>query len=107
MECQNKFLCHEGKCSLKPFSLESGTQIEYVDEIDNMKCKFGLLDNSRKCTQFNQQQPEQGEYIKCSLVDKCNYSLSTDGSAVFNDCECGYNSTGQGYCPKGHNNSKY
>jgi hypothetical protein len=106
-ECQNKFLCHEGKCSLKPFSLENDTQIEYVEEIDIMKCKFGLVDDSLKCAQLNQQQPEQGEYVKCSLVDKCNYNLSTDGSIFIKDCECGYNFTGQGYCPKGHNNSKY
>jgi hypothetical protein len=109
-ECENKYLCHEGKCSLKPFSADFGTTIDSVfDKFYLVKCKLGMTDNQDRCTQLIQSDtPSEGEFVKCNLGDTCSYSFITDTRSTYGrDCQCDYSSTGQGYCPKGHNKSKY
>jgi hypothetical protein len=101
-ECENKHLCHENKCGLKPYSAEFGTNVENsLDKLNYAKCKLGWTDDKQLCTQLIQQNS------KCSLRVMCNYGYSTDDHGTFTrECECGYNSTGQGYCPPGHDKSK-
>jgi hypothetical protein len=107
-QCENKYLCHEGMCSIKPFSADFGTTIDFaVDRFSYVKCKLGWTDNQYRCTQLIQNDIS-GEVVKCNLGDTCSYSFSTDTRSTFEkDCECGYTSAGQGYCPRGHNRSKY
>jgi hypothetical protein len=108
-ECKNMYLCHEGKCSLKPFSLNIGTQIDNDnDKFSYAKCKLGWIDGQYRCTQLIQKDTsDDGGFIKCKLRDTCHYSFITDSASLYTqDCECDYSSTGQGYCPKGQNKSK-
>jgi hypothetical protein len=63
-----------------------------------------MTDNQNRCTHLIQNDtPSEGEFVKCNLGDTCSYSFITDThSTIKKDCECGYNSTGQGYCPESH-----
>jgi hypothetical protein len=109
IECENKHLCHQNLCGLTPFSAEIGEVIRYKrDKFDYAKCKFGLTDGQYRCSQMVQKEPSEGEYTKCNFGDMCTYNFSTEqSSTITKECECGYNSTGQGYCPRGHDKSNY
>jgi hypothetical protein len=105
-ECENKYLCHLGVCNLKPYSLELGTQVDSQDQWTFAKCKYGFLDNKHRCSSLEQTSSSEGEFVKCKIGEKCSYIVTTGDDEVTKTCQCGYNSDGQGYCPKGHNSSK-
>jgi hypothetical protein len=74
-QCENKYLCHENMCSLKPYSAEIGTKVEITGDLFGLaKCKFGWTDNLNKCTLLNQVTGE-GEVIRCNLGEEMYLQL--------------------------------
>jgi hypothetical protein len=107
-ECENKYLCHESRCGLKPFSLDIGSEIKDNSDMFNFaKCQLGFMDMFNRCSMLSQDEPNEGEFIKCIMGEKCFYKIVGTDYGYGKDCGCGYNSTGQGYCTKGHNNSNF
>jgi hypothetical protein len=63
------------------------------------------VNDKYQCSTLNQIPLSEDEFVKCKLGEVCTYTDVVTGDTLTKDCECGYNSDGQGYCPKGHNNS--
>jgi hypothetical protein len=107
-ECINSLLCHEGTCSLEPYSLLVGHDVG-EDVLDDYKCQFGKsFDN--KCISYYQDHNANhpSGFIPCNYGDLCEYSIAglSSNKTFSQDCECGYNTDGIGYCPLGDNKSK-
>jgi hypothetical protein len=104
-ECANNLLCHDGTCSVKPYSLQPGT-VAGSEEFSQYKCAFGFLFNDM-CSSNNQENVDAktDDLQRCTLGEDCSY-IRHDGGVAHNDCECGYSEMGIAYCPRGHNTSK-
>jgi hypothetical protein len=105
-ECINTLLCHKQTCNLTPYSLNAGTVLDEDDpKFNTYKCKFGLMDNSKCISMIQEEDGNEDGFIECSYGDKCKYKL--DDMVQEQDCQCGYNTDGKGYCQRGFNKSKY
>jgi hypothetical protein len=107
-ECSNELLCHEGQCSLKPYTLGLGKFVG-TDSRAGDKCVLSMVDGQGRCTALNQTistvDPDLNMFRRCGYGDACAYTLNgLDTKSV--PCECGFNTAGYGYCPKGQNISK-
>jgi hypothetical protein len=106
VECVNQYLCHNGTCSLAPFSLDVGEPVGDKDSMEDYKCKFQQFDSHRKCTKLIQYETGDAEgFVKCNVGDFCKYRLFGEGPELSIPCDCGFNADGTGYCPIGHNKS--
>jgi hypothetical protein len=102
-ECKNNLLCYQGKCQSVWYSLNVGTNVTgQGDYPANYYCKFGIAKDG-VCESYNTTDTVDSKsgLVICSLDRKCNYTTFTSGAFSL-DCECGYNSDGNSYCPKGH-----
>jgi hypothetical protein len=103
-ECINNLLCQKGKCSVSPYSLELDAEVE--GDFNEFKCKFGVV-HEGYCVSFKQVDvvdPSLNYLRRCEIDEKCNYVASLLDQSLFvkKDCECGFNTEGYGYCPRGH-----
>ena len=111
-DCVNYLGCFKGRC-IKFGTLKKGIKITKElapfpgNEKRNYLCLTGELDeNGNFCVEndyddnwlkSSSKNIDDEGYIKCNYGEKCLY---TNGKNKFEkDCECGYNSMGQGYCP--------
>jgi hypothetical protein len=110
-ECINSLLCHTGTCSIAPFSLDVGTTISSTDTLSLEKCNFGLtaLKNisdptSLACTTKVQSvNGDKNGFVSCDHGDTCYYDDPVANTTLSQECVCGYNADGKGWCPVGYN----
>ena len=109
-ECQNNLICLNSKCSEDLFSIEDGEKVpENEDkEIQKKFCKSGeVLDSI--CVSYNEPEriEDDGIYRKCNFGKRCIYNINGLNYKRIMEisCPCGYNSEGQGYCPKFYDES--
>ena len=96
-ECKNNLVCYNNKCSDKYFSLEAGEKTQ-----DPMLCKTERVNKEGVCislTSTDVKDYKDDNSIKCQYGEKCNYKDNNQQTHQL-DCECGYNPTGDGYCPR-------
>ena len=109
-ECANHLGCYEGKCvELGKLNEGGDLSFEKIGEFSNnpkksLFCHLGQVsfEDGNTCAvhkyadKTDESRNSDG-FVKCNLGEKCHY---TDGQTKYiKDCECGYNSDGQGYCP--------
>jgi len=109
--CLNNLLCLNNTCA-QMYSQKNGTFLS-KDFNDKNLCEMGATDpDTNQCAQlrylpaFNTTPDAEG-FVKCNLGDKCNYTTGfydENGKLkkFTQDCGCGYNAEGQGYCPLPH-----
>ncbi len=105
-ECKNNLLCYQGKCQAVWYSLNVGTNVSADGDYNSAYyCKFGKATNG-VCDSMNSTDTadKKSGLVVCTSEQKCNYT--TIAGAMTLDCQCGYNSDGNSYCPKGHNQGK-
>ena len=116
-DCKNYLGCFKGKC-IKLGLLKKGIKVspdiapfpgndkrhllcytgelEQIDGISGNYCVENDYDDI--WLQKYKKQIDENGFVKCLHGTKCSY---INGKNKFEkDCECGYNSMGQGYCPK-------
>ena len=106
-DCVNNRLCLKGKCDAKIHSISLGEKPEGDAAILDKYCELGFVHDGA-CSSLNatDAKDEKLESLTvCEFGSKCNYTYNGQ-SSFQRDCECGYNSNGQGYCPRGHDTSK-
>jgi hypothetical protein len=106
-ECRNYLLCWQGKCQNVWYSLPENTLITGQGDYNPAYyCKSGMATNG-KCDYMNTVDPVNNKtnLVDCFPGQKCNYT--TINGQITRDCECGYNTEGKSYCPKGHNLGKF
>jgi len=112
-DCQNHLGCFEKKCTAlgkkavgQDLNVTTGVYNEttYPDFAIEYFCEMGSVDKNYKCSQTNYTGPQadakvidKDGFVKCDWKTDCHYS---DGASTFTqECGCGYNTAGQGYCP--------
>jgi hypothetical protein len=102
-DCVNHLLCHKGKCSLTPYSLDIGTEIDKEDiNFHGFKCKLSDYDLDFKCVSLVQEETgDKDGFVECKYGETCKYKMGEHESTK--PCACGFNSDGKGYCPLGFN----
>jgi hypothetical protein len=105
-ECQNGLLCLKGKCANAWFSLSANTVVE--GDLVTDASHYCIFNRAYKgvCDYFNSTDTVDSKsgLVTCTPGQKCNYTSLSGPSTL--DCQCGYNSDGLSYCPKGNNQSK-
>ncbi len=114
-DCGNQFACYNKTCT-EFGTLKTGanmTKLElgdfYLSPMKALLCEFENIGENDKCTQIayageTANNTNTDGYVKCNWGSKCSY---TDGNKeMTQDCGCGYNADGQGYCPIAQNISK-
>jgi hypothetical protein len=104
-ECVNNLLCQGGTCSVTPYSLQQGAKVD--GDFLETKCVLGFVDNGQcsKLIQWDLTDPSLDNLKRCEMGEKCAYKTEGTESVITNDCQCGYNEKGYGYCPRGHDSS--
>jgi len=118
-DCVNNTFClkdaedeKKNKC-VAVLSLKIGTDISSFNVADKgIACETNFYtkdkDGKERCAQSKYSTgstPDEVGVIKCGYEEKCSYQgiFSTtdakDTTTFTQDCVCGYNKTGQGYCP--------
>jgi hypothetical protein len=113
-QCENALLCYNDTCSITPFSLPSGVEVPSDSRLSvyhsyqfcNRMEAYQDDQSVAICAEITQSVPAGEEYIKCNFGDECSYMIG-ETDEYTQDCECGANANGQGYCPQGQNLSKY
>jgi hypothetical protein len=101
-ECVNHLLCHKGKCSLTPFSLKVGAEIDKEDpDFNEVKCKLGSVSNGKCASLVQEEAGDKDGFVECKYGETCKYKFGDDEKNK--PCACGYNADGKGYCPLGTN----
>jgi hypothetical protein len=102
-ECVNSLFCQDDKCIAEPYSVSLGKELtnDKDDVINEHKCSLKTLDGNQ-CSSLNQTDTEP---IKCQLGDSCNYTKNGRYN-ITQECSCGFNTEGVGYCPASHESSK-
>jgi len=100
-ECQNNLICQAKKTCIAMYSLAVAAAInpaDFVGKDVNVACAFGSYDSVKNvCTQPDYKdntQIDKNGFVNCTYQSPCSYD---DGSQQ--ECGCGYNLDGQGYCP--------
>jgi hypothetical protein len=112
-DCINSLLCHNGTCSIAPYSLDVNTVISSNDTLQKEKCKYGLTSyknatdlSTLACTSYNQNDAgDTNGFATCNLGVKCNYTDVVQKVTINQNCGCGYNADGKGWCPLGTDKS--
>jgi hypothetical protein len=104
-ECINELLCNASICSITPYSLDSGKDLDDSDpNFNQFKCKFNYTHKNKCATLTQEAEGDKDGFIECQYGDTCQYKV--DGDDITGICDCGYNADGKGYCQRGHNKSK-
>jgi hypothetical protein len=101
-ECVNHLLCHKGKCSLPPYSLDIGAEVDKEDyEFNRYKCKLSYVSNGKCASLVQEEAGDKDGFVECKYGEACKYKVGNDEEKK--NCVCGYNADGKGYCPLGSN----
>ena len=115
-DCNNYLGCYKGRC-IKFGTLKKGIKITNQsapfpgNDLRNYLCITGELnevnglagdfcvvnDYESHWLEDFRKKPDKKGYIKCNYGEKCIYNNGRNN--ITKNCECGYNSNGQGYCP--------
>jgi len=119
-ECKDNLFCHgkDTKKCIDAFSLAKGTELFFpegeVALYGNFVCASGEV-NSGKCVDKKYDSDAHKEVldsglVKCDYKSKCKYNYWTSDkdktAAPEEDCNCGLNGDGFGYCPFATNDDK-
>lgn len=112
-DCKNNTICLDKKC--KPlYSLTLGASVDLIDKQTlPFACESGYYSpTSKRCGKkyYAKEEAARAEkgLVKCNSGSKCNYTVVykeatattlVEQENVTDDCLCGYNAEGQGYCP--------
>jgi hypothetical protein len=99
-DCLNSLVCINNTCNNGYYSLPVGSK---VSDSEFYLCESNIVING-VCTYYKPTDDKllkKGNLTVCEFGQSCNYTLH-DGSQVVQPCECGYNSYGVGYCPRGY-----
>lgn len=103
-ECPNDYLCLAGVCSTKPYSLPVGARVDADGAfLAEVYCQYGHAYKGI-CSSINQTDStsKDMDYLRqCNHGEVCHYTHNGLDSFT-KPCECGYNDSGFGYCPRGH-----
>lgn len=102
-DCKNNLLCNHEKCQDVLYSIEPGNVIDSGDQLLlSYYCAFAT-NYERKCVKYTEKnKPMNTDYTSCLIGSWCEYQYEPATFGVMTQrCDCGYNSKGQGYCPKG------
>ena len=103
-ECENDLLCNNNICENILFSFEEGKPTPKNEKNREKYCKYNEIDSTGKCIKIiDQNKTKENEYRQCDRNMRCLYNTipKTSGNIIKN-CDCGYNPSGYGYCPKFH-----
>jgi hypothetical protein len=103
-ECGNTLLCFENKCQKKYFSVATGTIAA-----EDFLCQTGKRNANNECSSYKSngtKNSTEANLVRCQFGSKCTYT-DNKNNTLTEDCACGYNSEGVGYCPRDDDDSKY
>jgi len=109
--CTNDLLCYKKKCSAYG-SVKTGDELTSADvggKLENMAllCEYGMV-WAGKCIQTKYtgetvKKVDANGFVPCNWGEKCEYGFGTENKTeIFDNCSCGYNDKGQGYCKLDH-----
>jgi len=111
--CENNLACYNSTCSLEYGSVKDGQQIDTTLLSKDFEGQYDLLcatmkfdTITKRCYTYKYANmtsmvPNSAGYVACNKTavgGECKYDLSINKTMVQN-CQCGYNADGQGYCP--------
>lgn len=114
-DCKNNLACFNKTCGDVFYSRKVGEEInsDFDDKIPmEIYCESQLVKKSNtdkkiRCANKNHTDAKNEtieDLVKCDYNEFCNYTIS-DNLTTENfqeNCGCGYNKNGYGYCPRGH-----
>jgi hypothetical protein len=118
-DCENNLGCYNKKCiEFGTLKENANISIELIGDfqLDPRKrlfCEYGKISDEEDSS-FCAIQKYAGEtkrnaardgFVKCNWGEKCSYTIGK--ATVEQDCECGFNEEGQGYCPLSQDYCKY
>lgn len=123
-DCLNNLICYNNKCSNIFYSLIPGEKVYYKNFTGNIDIGFAHKSCANGMAKFINEEygvcivkknsdntdADKGNLVPCVPDQKCNYTLTDNkdfNDTATEDCECGFNLSGQGYCPAGHNISNF
>ena len=103
-DCKNNLLCYDNRCEDYLFTFTEGAYTPQIEKNREKYCKYNMVDSFGFCIKLiDQVKGRDDEYIKCDRNGECIYTiLPYSYGQLKKNCDCGYNSIGQGYCPKFH-----
>ena len=120
-DCENDLVCFNKTCSMKYGSFKDFEQVQTDLLSKDFGNNYDLLcetmkydSDSKRCYSFNYADttsmvPNSAGYVPCNRTNtgnECQYILSVNKTMARN-CECGYNSNGQAFCPLDFSNGKF
>jgi hypothetical protein len=108
-ECQNSLVCLDSKCQAGYYSKATGTALPIQTGFPmDYLCEFGTYDTTNKeCSKkVLKNNTDSTGFAPCDYGSFCHYTFNDKSDAGTEECQCGYNTLGQGYCKPGHNNGK-
>jgi hypothetical protein len=121
-DCENDLVCFNKTCSMTYGSVKDGDLVQtdllskdFGNNYDYL-CETMKFDtDTKKCYSYNYANstsmvPNSAGFVACNRTDagnECIYETSLDKKTMTRNCECGYNSNGQGYCPLDFSKGKF
>ncbi len=118
-DCANYLACVNSTCKDAFYSLNVGDVItaDYDASVNPLLyCKTRInikspSDGKLRCATFNHSDAKnstESDLVRCNYDQMCNYTMSDllNYQTFQYQCDCGYNSNGQGYCRRGNDASK-
>lgn len=103
-DCVNNALCLNNTC-VGYFSQAVGVSVDFPDLTDQEKrdaCEFNFVyNNTCALTSYASSSDVVNGLVSCQLDQKCNYTFG-NATLPVQECQCGYNPDGLGYCPRAH-----
>ena len=103
-DCVNSAICSNGKC-IRLFSLPAGTKLGNGGDtlMTFIACDTGISTEDGYCAKTSYATSTTSKFVTCKLGDTCTYNLDGNDElkkkTMTQECGCGYNSEGKGYCP--------
>jgi hypothetical protein len=73
-ECVNHLLCHKGTCSLTPYSLDIGAEIDKEDpDFKDDKCKLGYAIGGKCVSLVQEEAGDKDGFVECKYGELCKY----------------------------------
>ena len=100
-DCQNNLLCYNGLCQDVLYKFDIGTKIKDDSVSAEFYCKYGFAINGICAkNKYLDQSKIEDKFIKCNSNSDCKYRIYPENLGIIEkNCECGYNSNGDSYCP--------
>jgi hypothetical protein len=122
-DCKNNLACFNKTCQDVFYSKSIGDEIDENFDTENFSpeiyCESRLVTRTNdstgkliiKCANkfsADEKNSSISNLVKCEFNDKCNYVISDNSTEIKiqENCGCGYNKDGIGYCPRGHDTGK-